>query len=147
MRFELRPIDVDEMDAVFAVYESYLHSYIEQVFGWDTDFQIARFESSYDGANFSWIVCSGVTMGLLCTKESPVEIHVHLLILFEDHQRKGIGKAVMSYIQEDARIKGKSIALSSFKANTKAVKFYRSLGYVERSEDENFYDFVHCQDS
>lgn len=147
MRFELRSIDVDEMDAAFAIYKSYLHSYIEQVFGWDSEFQIARFGSAYEGANFFWITCSGDTRGLLCTKESISEVHVHLLILFDDYQRKGLGRSVMDYIQKDGGGRGKSITLSSFKINTKAVEFYRRLGYVESSEDENFYDFVHRQDS
>lgn len=142
MKFELRPIDAGEMDAVFAIYKSYLHSYIEQVFGWDTDFQIARFKRSYGGANFVWINCSGENSGLLCTKESTFEVHVHLLILFQDYQRKGLGTSVMDCIQKEGHSRGKRITLSSFKLNTNAVEFYRRLGYTESSEDENFYNFV-----
>ena len=128
-------------ETVFDIYRTYLYPYIKEAFGWNTEFQKARFIKSYSHADFSWIDCAGETCGVLCSKESVAELHIHLLIIFEKYQGVGLGRAVMEMLRKNAVNNAKPIRLSSFKVNRQAVTFYRSIGYAELSQDEHFYDF------
>lgn len=143
MIFELQPVDKDEMSNVFAIYRTYLFSYVDQAFGWNDGFQASLFKNSYQDATFSWINICGKNCGLLCVKESDFEFHVHLLIVFHEFQSKGIGKTVMNRIHEAARDSKKLVRLSSFKVNQNAVRFYESMGYKKNIEDENFYSLTY----
>ncbi|MDM3843478.1 MAG: GNAT family N-acetyltransferase [Aphanizomenon gracile PMC649.10] len=67
--------------------------------------------------------------------------HIFLLYVIPEYRRKGIGKALMAYIENWATQKGdvsgkpnyRQIGLQVFLSNTPALNLYHQLGYQEQS--------------
>ena len=137
---EFIPFQKQELEEAFNFYQAALHEVIENVFGWNDSFQRNRFETHYELEWFSWIEIESKRIGYVCYFQKENELHLSLLIIFNEFKSKGYGKIVMNEIEQYAHKQNKNITLSSFKANEGAVKFYKSMGYVVTSEDEHFLD-------
>ncbi|MBW4670357.1 MAG: GNAT family N-acetyltransferase [Cyanomargarita calcarea GSE-NOS-MK-12-04C] len=60
--------------------------------------------------------------------------HVFLLYVIPEHRRRGLGKALMRYVENWARQRGdRQIGLQVFKSNTTALNLYNQLGYQTQS--------------
>ena len=60
--------------------------------------------------------------------------HVFLLYVIPQHRRRGIGKALMSYMENWARMRGdRQVGLQVFQANQPALNLYSQLGYQTQS--------------
>ncbi|CAG9226884.1 Ribosomal protein S18 acetylase RimI-like enzyme [Paraburkholderia tropica] len=138
--FELIPIAEGQTDrqALFALYQSSLHDYIDQTFGWDDAFQQARFNTSYRDADFEWIAQGKEIAGYLALSHEAQAVHVSLLIVKPEFRNRGIGRAVMRTIMSRASQSNRSITLSCFLCNHDAVRFYESLGFQIEAKDEHF---------
>lgn len=137
---ELIPFQKQELDEAFNLYKSSLHQVIENVFGWNDSFQRNRFETQYKLEWFNWIEMESKRIGYICYFKSEAELHISLLIIFNEFQSKGYGRIIMNKIEQYAFKQNKKVTLSSFKENVGAVKFYKSMGYLVTNEDEHFLD-------
>ena len=81
-------------------------------------------------------------MCLVCLRTNEENIHLHLLIIFSQTQRQGLGSLVMQKLRNDVHKQNLALTLSCFKQNKPALCLYRKLGFRVESEDENFYDFT-----
>ncbi|MBR8839587.1 MAG: GNAT family N-acetyltransferase [Stigonema ocellatum SAG 48.90 = DSM 106950] len=60
--------------------------------------------------------------------------HIFLLYVVPEHRRRGIGTALMRYVENWARTKGDhQIGLQVFESNTPALNLYNQLGYQTQS--------------
>lgn len=60
--------------------------------------------------------------------------HIFLLYVVPEHRRRGIGKALMQYVEDWARTRGdRQIGLQVFESNTPALNLYNQLGYQTQS--------------
>ena len=60
--------------------------------------------------------------------------YIFLLYVKPEHRRRGIGKALMGYLENWARAKGdRQIGLQVFQSNTPALDLYHKLGYQTQS--------------
>lgn len=60
--------------------------------------------------------------------------HIFLLYVKPEHRRRGIGKALMQYVENWAISKGdRQIGLQVFQSNTPAINLYQQLGYQTQS--------------
>ncbi|MBD2493720.1 N-acetyltransferase [Nostoc sp. FACHB-280] len=60
--------------------------------------------------------------------------HIFLLYVVPEHRRKGIGKALMQYLEKWAIQRGdKQIGLQVFESNQPALNLYNQLGYQTQS--------------
>jgi ribosomal protein S18 acetylase RimI-like enzyme len=60
--------------------------------------------------------------------------HIFLLYVAREHRRRGIGKALMQYVENWAFIRGdRQIGLQVFKSNQPALNLYNQLGYQTQS--------------
>lgn len=134
------PFQKQDLNEAFDLYKSALHQIIENVFGWDEGFQRNRFETQYKLEWFNWIEIESKRTGYICYFQNEDDLHISLIIMFEEFQNKGFGKIIMSKIENYAHAQNKKVTLSSFTANGRAVKFYKSMGYVVIGEDEHFLD-------
>ncbi|MDQ3109501.1 MAG: GNAT family N-acetyltransferase [Bacteroidota bacterium] len=60
---------------------------------------------------------------------SPEEAQVRFMGVRDDQQGKGVGKMLMNYLEEKAKVKGAKKMMLQAREN--AVPFYLSIGYVE----------------
>ena len=59
-----------------------------------------------------------------------MNIYIHRLAVHPDYQKKGIGKSLMTFAEEYAKINDfKSIRLDTFSKNIRNNKFYKSRNY------------------
>lgn len=60
--------------------------------------------------------------------------HIFLLYVMPEHRRRGIGTALMRYIEDWARTRGdRQIGLQVFQSNQPALNLYNQLGYQTQS--------------
>ena len=85
-------------------------------------------------------VLEGKTVGYLIYWLLPSEIDVHNLAVDPAHRRRGIGKALLQAIMEEARQKGCSrVTLEVRKSNEAAQRLYQSLGFVAQGIRKDYY--------
>ncbi len=131
---------------VFSLMKSGLHPFVDEVFGWDDEFQKVRIKQDYKPGWFYWVYNGSDRLGFVCYKRYDQALHLHLIVLELKHQGKGLGKEIMASIHNIAQVEKRDITLSSFKCNKRAVKLYKSLGYEITGDEEHFYLFrrVYC---
>lgn len=60
--------------------------------------------------------------------------HIFLLYVKPEHRRRGVGKALMRYVENWAIAKGdRQIGLQVFQSNSSAINLYNQLGYQTQS--------------
>ncbi|EHH3729839.1 GNAT family N-acetyltransferase [Vibrio vulnificus] len=136
----LKSVAESEFTEVFSVTKEALKSYVEPVYGWDNEFQYHRLTTEYQHNWYHWVTFQNQRVGLICFKPYEQAFHIHLLIIFPEHQKKSLGRKVINHIHKlAAEDKRNLITLSSFKSNMIAIEFYSGLGYkVTDSSDKNF---------
>ena len=143
MLIRLENIKENEFHQVFPIVKNALFPYVDDVYGWDDGFQKRRLQNDYELSWYHWLYDQDDRIGLVCFKYKAVCLHLHLLIIFPDHQGKGLGRSVMGYLQHTAIEKAcHSVSLSSFVLNQGALRFYKGLGYQVREQEEHFYMMV-----
>lgn len=140
MEITLKPILAQEYGLRFSTVKEALFEHVDAVFGWDDDFQRKRLIGEYDPTWFYWIYKNNQRIGLLCFKPYDNSYHVHLLIVLPDFQNQGLSQMTMDYVHQLAQAEQrKSITLSSFIRNEKALTFYKKLGYDITCVESDFY--------
>ena len=136
----------EERGMPFEIYKAYMKPIIDDAFGWDEEFQRNGFESNLDPDWFSWVLVEdkGKTKkaGLTCSRYKRRSLHIHLLVVFAEEQRKGIATSVVKKLKAQAYAENTHLTLNCFKNNVPALNLYRNLGFVINSEDEHFYRFI-----
>jgi ribosomal protein S18 acetylase RimI-like enzyme len=130
-----------EKDIAYKLYKEAFLDIISRTFGWNETSQTERF-NNYDLNDFKWINICGKNIGYICLVIDENSFHLRLLIIEEQHQRKGYGGRVIQTLENAAFAKNKSIKMSSFKINSRANSLYRRLGYVFADDDEVFYEII-----
>lgn len=137
MTFE--PIIKDEWPQIFTIYKQALFEHVEAVFGWDDAFQKQRLAQEYDRDWFHWVYHKHEKVGLVCFKPTAHSLHLHLIVIFPNYQRKGLAKAVIQQIETLALESSKTcVTLSSFTRNQSAIHFYQKLDYQITERDSDF---------
>ncbi|ARP40910.1 GNAT family N-acetyltransferase [Vibrio syngnathi] len=138
IQFQL--VSNSEFEELFACVKQGLFIHVDNVFGWDDDFQRQRLINDYHPSWFHWIYSENEKVGLVCFKPYDNAYHVHLLIISPQYQGRSLGKQVMALIHKRAMEEQRSqVTLSSFRSNTRAISFYQALGYqIVDDSDTNF---------
>lgn len=139
MELELKKIEAEEIPQTFELFKQYMRPVIEVAFGWDEEFQESGFKSRLLPDWFSWIVVNNETVGLVCFKKQEYSLYIHLLIIFSEHQRNGVGKLVTEHLRRHAEEEGGELTLSCFKNNDPALNLYKKLKFETVAEDRYFY--------
>ncbi|MTJ53394.1 GNAT family N-acetyltransferase [Anabaena sp. UHCC 0253] len=117
---------------------SHLAHTVEQYFSRDTPLWWVDEEAKEQGVGskgetFSPVACLWVGNAIDQVRGDR-HPHIFLLYVIPEHRRRGIGKALMDYIENWAKQKGdRQIGLQVFLSNTPALNLYHQLGYQEQS--------------
>ena len=125
-----RKANANDSEFVFAVKEAAFREYIEQVWGWDEDYQKELHNRRFDSQDLRIIQFRGTDVGFLATSSTPDILKVNQLFILPECQGKGIGSACMTLILDEASLDGKSVALQVLKVNTRGIAFYQRLGFL-----------------
>jgi ribosomal protein S18 acetylase RimI-like enzyme len=70
-------------------------------------------------------------------------VHLALLGIAPEYQRRGLGKQLVSWVEESASVAGLFLMQLEVRAgNTQALRFYSMLGYRETSRTVGYYSGV-----
>ena len=138
MQFQL--ISNLEFEELFTCVKQGLFIHVDNVFGWDDEFQHNRLLNDYQPSWFHWVYRGKEKIGLVCFKPYDNAYHIHLLIIFPQNQGRSLGKQAMTLIHKRAtEERREQVTLSSFRSNTRGISFYQALGYqIVDDSDENF---------
>ena len=147
MEITLTKFKKHEQSSAYDDFKLYMKPIIDSAIGWDEDFQRTSFESRLKPEWFSWILYNGEKVGYVCSRLKSSSIHIHMLIIYWDKQRRGFASAVLEQLKQQANLQQLDLTLSCFKNNESAARMYKRLEFVIDSEDELFYNFIHVPES
>ena len=125
-----RKAHTSDSEFVFTVKKAAFREYVEQVWGWDDNYQRELHNRRFAAQDVCIIQFRGTDVGFLSTSSTPDTLKVNQLFILPEYQGKGIGSACMMRIVDDARLEGKSVALQVLKVNTRGTAFYQRLGFL-----------------
>ena len=124
-----RKAHTSDSEFVFTVKKSAFREYVEQVWGWDDDYQRELHNRRFAAQEVCIIQFRGTDAGFLATSSTADTLKVNQLFILPEYQGKGIGSACMTRIVDDASLEMKSVALQVLKVNTRGITFYQRLGF------------------
>lgn len=134
-----RKAHTSDSEFVFTVKKAAFREYVEQVWGWDDNYQRELHNRRFAAQDVCIIQFRGTDVGFLSTSSTPDTLKVNQLFILPEYQGKGIGSACMMRIVDDARLEGKSVALQVLKVNTRATAFYQRLGFTIVGENSIYF--------
>lgn len=140
-KIELESIESHDLEEVYELYKECLFEFVDQTFGWNDQYQRARFQSCYAPETIFWVLDhTGKRTAMVCYSSSDPSLHLALLLVYEVYRGSGFGSDIMERLEHVAATEGKPITLSTFKVNRSALSFYQARGYKVIGQDEHFYD-------
>jgi ribosomal protein S18 acetylase RimI-like enzyme len=133
---ELRPAVSDDLPALFELHRLVFRSHIEELWGWDEEWQLSRFTQECGSSVTMVIEFAGRTLGYMQTVVDAHQLYIRNIALHPQVQGRGIGAALVRQLQQDAGERGIQVALSVFPTNHRAVKFYERLGFHRTGETD-----------
>ena len=131
----LREASPDDSEFAYLVKKAAFRGYIERVWGWDEECQRELHQRRFASQDFRVIQSAGIDVGILAIERRPDCLKVNQLFIMPDHQGRGIGTACMRVIIEEAQTRRISIRLQVLKVNSRAIAFYRRLGFTPIDEN------------
>lgn len=129
MNYILRPLVDSELNDVYDIKKKSNYDYIQDIWGWDEDYQYNDFITSLDRLCLKIIEKNGEILGFLELHESLDKINIREIHLLDEFQGFGIGSDIINKVLKEARSKNKSVEIGCFKSNKGAFKLYSKLGF------------------
>ena len=135
-----RKAHTSDSEFVFTVKKAAFREYVEQVWGWDDNYQRELHNRRFDSQDLRIIEFRGTDVGFLATSSTPDTRKVNQIYILPEYQGRGIGSACLTCIIADANRAQKSVTLQVLKVNTRGIAFYQRLGFLIVGES-----FTHFQ--
>jgi ribosomal protein S18 acetylase RimI-like enzyme len=119
---------------------SFARDLIEAGLGWS--YQPQRMASMIDDPEIVTLVACerGKPVGFASMRFGDTRAHLVLLAVQPEHQRRGIGRRLVLWLLESARVAGiTSIHVELRMSNMPAFAFYRALGFAETIRVHGYY--------
>lgn len=139
MSFILRPVDSRDFTFLYTLHRASLGPYVDQIWGWDEDWQRQHYEDNYQPKYMRIIQVEGRDVGMVSVAEYDDAFTLRQIEIAPEHQRRGLGTAVIRHLQAQAQAAGKPLTLRVFKINP-AQRLYVRLGFRILREDDVHYD-------
>ena len=142
-----RKAHISDSEFVFTVKKAAFREYVEQVWGWDDNYQRELHNRRFAAQDVCIIQFRGTDVGFLSTSSTPDPLKVNQLFILPEYQGKGIGSACLTFILDNASLEGKSVALQVLKANTRGIAFYQRLGFTIVGESSTHFQMERLPES
>jgi ribosomal protein S18 acetylase RimI-like enzyme len=107
--------------------------------GWNREKESKQFLEQLRLRETQVIVRGSLDVGFFMTAECGEDIELHTICIAPEHQRQGIGTAMMRQLIGEARKHDRGVVLSVLKANTPARSFYERLGFAVTEESSHHF--------
>lgn len=137
--FTLRKATNNDSDFFYQVKKTVLKKYIEEIWGWNEDFQIQFHKENFHVDETQIVIVDENNAGTVEVKEDAERIFISSLYILPQYQHNGIGTAICNdYICKAEREK-KRIELEVLKINIDAQRLYKRLGFTLTEKDDTKY--------
>ena len=126
----IRKARASDSKFVFTVKKAAYREYVEQVWGWDDDYQLERHNKEFASYDFHIIQFRETDVGFFITSSTSDTLKVNQIFILPEYQGRGIGSACMTRIIDDANLEQKFVVLQVLKVNTRGIAFYQRLGFT-----------------
>ncbi len=126
----IRKAEASDSEFVFTVKKAAFREYVEQVWGWDDNYQRKLHDKRFAAQNVCIVQWCEVDVGFLAISHTSDMLKVDQLFILPEHQGRGIGSACMTRIVNDAGLEQKPVMLQVLKVNTRGIAFYQRLGFT-----------------
>ncbi|WP_367871551.1 N-acetyltransferase family protein [Luteolibacter sp. Populi] len=127
--FEIRDAEPADHEIVFDLYEALFRHHVEQIWGWNQEWQIANFAEEWRRARTSVILVEGAIAGYLQVQLEEDHSYLLSLGILPASQGVGIGYRIMEDLMDETALRGLPLRLSVFRTNPRALRFYEALGF------------------
>lgn len=131
---KLRPANTDDLVPMFDIHRSVFRSHIDELWGWNEDWQRGNFASECAAADTSVVEIDGDIAGYIQILEREDEIYVQNIAISADAQGKGIGTMLLKSLQSRAETLKVPLQLEVFRSNKPAQRLYERLGFCNVGE-------------
>jgi ribosomal protein S18 acetylase RimI-like enzyme len=108
-----------------------MRDYVEQVWGWDEDEQIAFFDDRFEPEKWQVIQADGEDVGVLIVEDDDGETYVAEIQVHPSRQGRGLGSSVLRSLMESG-----PVTLRVLHVNERARALYERLGFKPYEEIE-----------
>ncbi|QJE97400.1 GNAT family N-acetyltransferase [Luteolibacter luteus] len=136
--FELQAADESDAEPIYELYKELFQNHIDQIWGWDENWQKENFAKEWEEARTWRIDSQGQLSGYLQLRDEADFMYVLSLGILPAFQGRRIGRVIMRSLQQEAAGKGLPLRLSVFRTNPRALSFYQGLGFRVTEETEAF---------
>ncbi|WFP48935.1 GNAT family N-acetyltransferase [Methylomonas sp. EFPC3] len=120
---------------LFDLYRQSMRDCVEATWGWDEDFQKSGFNQNLKPSDWQVIWLGEHRIGGFVLNECSDHLRLAMIMLEPEYRRQGLGRKILTHIQQVARQKALPVRLNVIKANP-VLPFYTKLGFRQYAEDE-----------
>ena len=137
--YSLRQATADDVEFVFNVSTEAMRPVVDSLnpgktFDSDAEFKI--YQEKFLPEEIEIIQSQGIDVGRLRIVRSTESIYIGGIQIFPELQNRGIGTAILADLIQESNRAGVPILLEVHEVNTKALIFYKGLGFVELESKE-----------
>jgi GNAT superfamily N-acetyltransferase len=138
MEYQLRRADDADRSFLWSLLVATMKEYVDRTWGWDEADQQRRFQEHCPPERYRIIIVDDEQIGAVAIEQRPVELFLASILILPQHQRKGIGTAIITDVIRQGQRLGLPVGLRVLKVNP-AIQLYRRLGFVTVEETS-----THC---
>lgn len=127
--YSFRPAYLEDQAELFELYRSVMRNHIEQIWGWDDQWQHDDFTEHFDPSLVTVVLCGEKVVGYVQIEPNSSELYLRMLLLTPEHQKKGLGGNVLKQVLSTASEQHLRVKLQVFKSNASAIHFYEHYGF------------------
>ena len=135
----IRKARTSDSEFIFTVKKAAYREYVEQVWGWDDNYQRERHSREFTSHNFHIIQFCGTDVGFFITSSTSDTLKVNQIFILPEYQGRGIGSACMTRIIDNANLEQRVVVLQVLKVNTRGIALYKRLGFTIVGEDSVYF--------
>ena len=124
----------DDMPELFEMHRAVFRTHIEQIWGWDEDWQRTNFAAEFASSNTSVIEIEDRIVGYVQIRDEGHRIYLQNIALSPEFQRRGFGTRLLKRLQRESSARKVALELAVFRTNPNALKFYERIGFRRTGE-------------
>jgi GNAT superfamily N-acetyltransferase len=129
MDIETRPARPDDFTLARAAHHAGYRDVVERQFrAWDEQLQDGFFAHDWNHQAAEMILANGEVCGYWTVEERPEDIHLRELVIHPTWQSRGIGRFLLTQLQQRAAAREVPIRLGTFPQNH-AARLYEHVGF------------------
>lgn len=131
---DIRPATTDDKPELFEMHRAVFRTLIEQIWGWDEDWQRTNFAAEFASSTTSVVEVENRIVGYVQIRDEGHRIYLQNIALSPEFQGKGFGTRLLTNLQRESSARRVALELAVFRTNPKALKFYERIGFRRTGE-------------